>query len=827
MSLASEIAKSLGQGKEKKNQEGWITCCPAHPDKNPSLAIKDIINKKGEVDVLVKCHSGCDWQEIKKKLTELGFLPQWNGQAVKETVLSNPDPDYPDPDYPDPDYPDPAPHTPPAPEKKPPEKKPPEKRSFVWKQATSDEESIQKIKEYFKTRKIFFSDDFPFPPALRWNSYKDKKTGEQVEMIAAAVTTLKDKAVMSVQRLFISTSDEWGYSKKGAKMLGETAGRGVWFYRKEPMKELIVGEGIETTLSAMAATGKNGVSALSTSGMGTIALPDDCEKVWVLVDSDTSFGGQKAALKLAERLKDKKDVRLVTPCDSCFTDAPKKRDFNDLAKNIILQRFDAAVCDVEWSVPDGGGDGGDEDGYYPPDTLRELNLMNRKFAAVLLGDKFRVVRESYNNAVKKHSINFLERGAFDNYFANKKLFVNVGNEKKAIPAGKLWMEYPDRTTYENVVFEPGGDIDNKTYNLFRGFPLTPKKGDWGLMRQHIEKIICDDDPELYRYVMAWMARMIQDPGGERPGVALVMCGGKGIGKGFFVNWLGKIFGEAFMPINSVEGFTGKFTVYLSKCILAFLDECAWGGNKKSEAKLSGLITEPMMLFEPKGIDSIFLQNNCNVIMASNEPWTVPASWDERRYCVLTINESRKKDFPYFKRIKEQMVRGGIEAMFFDLLNYDYSDVELRDAPRTAGLKLQIEQTFEPIQAFWHDILSRGYLLTDFSGKEAMTSFRGDDDFANDEPGYWPKQVWKSEVYNEFLSFIKTHGDRFRKANEVHFWRKTYKTVLEKENWVFFQKRGRLAIFMAGIDEMKKSFEKLNGGVDFDLISVLEDFKGQF
>lgn len=48
-----ERIKQTGQGK-------WLACCPAHPDKSPSLAIKEMDNGK----ILMHCFSGCSVIDI-------------------------------------------------------------------------------------------------------------------------------------------------------------------------------------------------------------------------------------------------------------------------------------------------------------------------------------------------------------------------------------------------------------------------------------------------------------------------------------------------------------------------------------------------------------------------------------------------------------------------------------------------------------------------------------------------------------------------------------------------------------------------------------------
>lgn len=54
---AHEIAERLKGA--KKNGSGWMACCPAHADKNPSLSISERYGK-----VLLHCHAGCQTQDI-------------------------------------------------------------------------------------------------------------------------------------------------------------------------------------------------------------------------------------------------------------------------------------------------------------------------------------------------------------------------------------------------------------------------------------------------------------------------------------------------------------------------------------------------------------------------------------------------------------------------------------------------------------------------------------------------------------------------------------------------------------------------------------------
>ena len=83
----------------------------------------------------------------------------------------------------------------------------------------------------------------------------------------------------------------------------------------------MIGEGIETCLSVMQATGHPAWAALSTSGLRTLDLPGDVSDVIVLADGDDP--GEAAARDAAQRWKRKGRRVRIAP-------APRGTDFNDI-----------------------------------------------------------------------------------------------------------------------------------------------------------------------------------------------------------------------------------------------------------------------------------------------------------------------------------------------------------------------------------------------------------------------------------------------------------------------------------------------------------------
>ena len=271
--------------------------------------------------------------------------------------------------------------------------------------------------------------------------------------------------------------------------------------------------------------------------------------------------------------------------------------------------------------------------------------------------------------------------------------------KKSVAIGQLWMESPKRRQYSGgVVFSPGKDIP-EAFNLWRGFAVAPAPGDCSLYREHMLKNICAGNELHFKYLFNWMARNIQDPGGARPGVAVVLKSTDfGTGKGVFTTQYGMIFGRHFQHITNGIQLLGKFNNHLKDCLVCFVDEGVWGGDKQAAGILKGLITEHTMMIEPKGINAFPVDNHMNFIIASNNDWIVPAGFDARRFFVLDVSPRQKQDTAYFGALVNQMNRGGRAAMLYDLLEHKIS-VELRTVPKTEALLDQVINGMTTVQEF--------------------------------------------------------------------------------------------------------------------------------
>lgn len=362
-----------------------------------------------------------------------------------------------------------------------------------------------------------------------------------------------------------------------------------------------------------------------------------------------------------------------------------------------------------------------------PDYVEELN---REYFVSRIGGKTAIFRESFDQVLNRYKLVASTFSDFKNFHSNRSVVIATDHKGKQTisPLGKAWTDHELRRQYSDVMLTPEGDIEG-VYNLWRGFMVEPVEGSWKLMKKHIEQVICNEDKKVFRYVLRWMARLIQNPSttGE---VALVLKGKKGIGKGMFVNPLCTIFGQHSMSIYNGKHLTGNFNAHLQDCILLFVDEAFWAGDKSGESVLKGLITEPTIPIERKKFDIVSVRNSLHIVIASNNDWVIPASVDERRYCVLNVSDRYIADRKYFTALKHEIDNGGLEAMLHYLQNKDISKFNVRAVPKTIGLTEQKLQSLDTVMTWWYQKLSDGVLLDGYVWGDAVPSDTLYKDFVN-------------------------------------------------------------------------------------------------
>jgi hypothetical protein len=116
---------------------------------------------------------------------------------------------------------------------------------------------------------------------------------------------------------------------------------------------------------------------------------------------------------------------------------------------------------------------------------------------------------------------FQDQASFRLRYSNE-LVPSLKPKDKPKKLGDFWLDHSDRRQYRGVVFKPSGEeVINGCINLWRGWGVQPKQGDWSLIRRHIEQVIADRNPKSAEYIIRWIAWAMQHPDRQAE-VALVL-----------------------------------------------------------------------------------------------------------------------------------------------------------------------------------------------------------------------------------------------------------------------------------------------------------------
>lgn len=358
----------------------------------------------------------------------------------------------------------------------------------------------------------------------------------------------------------------------------------------------------------------------------------------------------------------------------------------------------------------------DEDGsdvVYSDDLVKVLSRMNRKYAIAEVGGKTRVIREPDGSG---KPADMLLKETFIDQLANKKIAVSdASGNTKMKPLSKVWWEWGDRRSYESVVFEPfmppeKDPAPKRAYNMWAGLPVSPRKGDWSLLRGHVFDNICSGNDEWFHWYMAWHSQIFQQPR-IKLGSSTVVSGDRGSGKSIFLDWVREGLGVHALKVNNPQHIIGNFNAFQMSILLLVCEEAFWAGDPRANGVLKDKITSDELLIEPKGVDPFSVKNYMRMTMLSNERWVVPAALEhERRFFVLRCLNSKIQDLAFFEAVDQQMKNGGLEAMVHEFLEFKPAGNNwsiLRKPPSTPWLKEQAQETVDVWDNFFQMLISDG------------------------------------------------------------------------------------------------------------------------
>lgn len=301
-------------------------------------------------------------------------------------------------------------------------------------------------------------------------------------------------------------------------------------------------------------------------------------------------------------------------------------------------------------------------------------------------------------------------------------------------AYRVWNNSPDRREVAEVRFDPAGSLATPSgqpiLNLWQGFNRKARRGKCKRMLRHLRDVVCSGNREHFRYLLAWMAHLVQRPW-EAPGVVVVLrSAAEGTGKSTVGVWLAKMLGERALVMAEPTQLLSKFNAHLETRCLVVLNELHWAGDKAAESKFKSIATDPYLTVERKHGGVYSVPNILHIMAATNAEWAVPAGYGARRWFVLDVNQRRMGDHAYFGALHREADNGGVEALMYILQRFKLDRVNLHAVPVTEALREQQERSLS-LEAQWALDLA-------------------------DRVGVWfNKAVESRHLYDDYLSYAQT------------------------------------------------------------------------
>ena len=159
--------------------------------------------------------------------------------------------------------------------------------------------------------------------------------------MVALVTRGADDTPLAIHRTFLARNGGDKAPVNTQKMmLGPCRGGAVRLGAIQADQWLVIGEGIETTLSVMQACALPGWAALSANGIKSLVLPSEASLVLICADNDCNGTGERAANDAGARfLREGRRVRIAMPPSS-------GTDFNDVLEAASVGHVEGEVRHV-------------------------------------------------------------------------------------------------------------------------------------------------------------------------------------------------------------------------------------------------------------------------------------------------------------------------------------------------------------------------------------------------------------------------------------------------------------------------------------------------
>ncbi|PSU32158.1 primase-helicase family protein [Photobacterium phosphoreum] len=201
-------------------------------------------------------------------------------------------------------------------------------------------------------------------------------------------------------------------------------------------------------------------------------------------------------------------------------------------------------------------------------------------------------------------------------------------------------------------------------------------------------------PDERKLVTQWLAHCIQKPS-ERPSWHLMLSSEAGTGKGYLVEHImTPLLAYQTMVLRTYSQLLGQFSSCLANTMLILLDDTK-SKSKHTTTELKSILSEERQYVEIKQRQGEMMPCYSRIILASNELRPILLEEDDRRWLVtqrITHKVSQEETEDFIQRVDAYLNSGGIDEIFWYLVNYDISDFKHKRVVKTETHRKMVEMS---------------------------------------------------------------------------------------------------------------------------------------
>ena len=214
------------------------------------------------------------------------------------------------------------------------------------------------------------------------------------------------------------------------------------------------------------------------------------------------------------------------------------------------------------------------------------------------------------------------------------------------------------------------------------------------------KVLCNYEDEVIKFVLMWIAQMLQYP--ENKSMELVFISSEGAGKGLFLEFFKTIMGNkrVFECTDPQRDIYGSFNGMMRDAVLVCLNEANKAGIFNQNDKKKALITDNVININIKGGKNFPMRSYHRFFCFTNN--ACPIVPNKRRDCIIRCSDDKIDNTEYFNKGFAFANDVGCCKYIYDFFMQYETKPKLvgTDIPITEHHKTMVEEHKSPMKGFF-------------------------------------------------------------------------------------------------------------------------------